>query len=361
MNENNFCMIMAGGIGSRFWPVSTSKLPKQFIDINGAGSSLIQQTYSRFSKIIDPKNIFVVTGDIHSDIVRAQLPELPPDNILYEPMRRNTAPCIAYASLKIKLINPLANIVVTPADHLVIDEASFLNDISKGLKFAQTSNHLLTLGIKPDRPATGYGYIQVNQDSNKDSFLQVKTFTEKPHLELAKFFVKSGEFLWNSGIFIWKLKAIESAFEKYLPEMYNIFNENLDSFNTENEKTALNSIYSDVKSISIDFGVMEKAENVFVLPANFGWSDLGSWNSLYMCGKKDDNANVSLCDKLVAQNWHGNYIDVRGDKLVIIDGIKDLVIVNTDDSLLICKRENEENVKALLEQAKYKYGNDITN
>lgn len=359
MNENNFCVIMAGGIGSRFWPVSTSKLPKQFIDINGTGSSLIQQTFSRFSKVINPKNIFVVTSDLHSEIVKEQLPELPPANILYEPMRRNTAPCIAYASLKIKLINPSANIVVTPSDHLIIDEESFLNDITEGLKFVQASNHLLTLGIKPDRPATGYGYIQINPGGSNNNFLQVKTFTEKPHLELAKFFVKSGEFLWNSGIFIWKLKTIEAAFGKYLPEMYNIFKENLNSFNTENEKTALNSIYSDVKSISIDFGVMEKAENVFVLPANFGWSDLGSWNSLYMCGSKDENANVSLCDKLVAQNWQGNYIDVRGDKLVIVDGIQDLVIVNTDESLLICKRENEENIKDLLEQAKFKYG-DVT-
>lgn len=350
---------MAGGIGSRFWPISTAKFPKQFIDIVGNGSSLLQQTYSRFSKIIPNSNIFVVTSEMHKKIVVEQLPDIPQENILCEPMRRNTAPCIAYANLKIKLKNPAANVVVTPSDHYITNEEEFLNNITEGLKFVQISNHLLTLGIQPNRPATGYGYIQINQDSKNDKFLPVKTFTEKPHLELAKFFVNSGEFLWNSGIFIWKLRTIEKAFEDYLPEIYNIFYENIMYFNTDNEEDVLNSIYSDVKNISIDFGVMEKADNVFVLPADFDWSDLGTWNSLYVSGDKDEELNVNVCEQLVMQNSERNYINVAGKKVVVLDGVTDLVIVNTDDALLICKRENEENIKELLEQAKFKFGDDI--
>ena len=358
MKKQNFCVIMAGGIGSRFWPVSRTKMPKQFIDITGVGSSLIQQTYSRFLKLIPDENIFIVTSEEYKSIVKTQIPNIPIKNILTEPMRRNTAPCIAYASFKIKHINPDANIVVTPSDHLITDEKDFLKNITEGLEFVNTSNSLLTLGIKPDRPATGYGYIQVNPKKKDGDFLQVKTFTEKPHLELAKFFVKSKEFLWNSGIFLWNLKTIESAFKKHLPEIFNVFQEHASSFNTKEEKVILNRIYCDVKSISIDFGVMEKAENVFVLPVNFGWSDLGTWNSLYTIGDKDDRDNVKICEKIITQNCEKNYINISKDKLAIIQGVKDLIIVNTDDALLICKRENEEDVKELLNQAKYKYGNN---
>lgn len=350
---------MAGGVGSRFWPVSTSKLPKQFLDITNTGSSLIQQTFNRFSSLIPANNIFVVTNEEHKDIVQNQLPKIPADNILTEPMRRNTAPCIAYANFKITLSEPNASIVVTPADHSITDEEAFISNISDGLNFVNTGNKLLTLGIKPHRPATGYGYIQVNSNISDNTFLQVKTFTEKPHLELAKFFLKSGEFLWNSGIFIWKLKSINKAFEAYLPELYTLFKENIDSLNTANEKSVINKIYSDAKSISIDFGVMEKAENVFVLPVDFGWSDLGTWNSLYSIGEKDEDYNVKICNKIITNNCERNYINVSGDKTVILEDLDDYIIVNTDNALLICKRENEENVKELLNKAKYKFGDDV--
>ena len=350
---------MAGGIGSRFWPKSTSKMPKQFIDITNIGKSLIQQTYDRFSSIIPNENIYVVTNDEHKTIVMEQIPSIPATNILSEPMRRNTAPCIAYAVYKIKLKDANANIVVTPSDHLIIKEDEFLNNISEGLKFVSSANVLLTLGIKPDRPATGYGYIQINNTKKNGNFLQVKTFTEKPHLELAKFFVKSEEFLWNSGIFLWKVKSIEVALNEFLPEMNNIFQENLHYFNTEEEKSALNKIYSDVKSISIDFGVMEKADNVYVLPVDFGWSDLGTWNSLYTIGEKDKDQNVKIAEKIITQNCERNYISADSNKLVILDDVKDYIIIDTSEALLICKRENEENVKELLNQAKYKFGDRI--
>jgi mannose-1-phosphate guanylyltransferase len=360
MNKTNYCVIMAGGIGSRFWPVSTPEFPKQFLDITNVGKSLIKQTYNRFAKIIPDNNIYIVTNEEHLEIAKQQIPSIPTDNIITEPMRRNTAPCIAYAMFKIKKENPNANIVVTPADHLIVDEDMFLKNIDEGLKFAKSGTNLITLGIKPDRPATSYGYIQINNSNTSGNFLQVKTFTEKPHLELAKFFIKSEEFLWNSGIFIWQLKSIETAFKDFLPEMYNIFSENEANFNTEEEKSAINRIYSEVKSISIDFGIMEKAENVFVLPVDFGWSDLGTWNSLYSIGKKDENLNVKIAEKIVLNNSERNYINIRGEKLVVLDGIEDFIIVNTDQALLICKRENEENVKELLNQAKFKYGENTT-
>ncbi len=358
MNKNNFCVIMAGGIGSRFWPVSTSEFPKQFLDITNVGKSLIQQTYSRFSKIIPDSNIYIVTNEEHIKIVQNQIPEIPLKNIITEPMRRNTAPCIAYAMLKIKKDNPQANIVVTPADHLIINEELFIKNITDGLKYASTGSSLLTLGIKPDRPATSYGYIQISSSIKSDGFLPVKTFTEKPHLELAKFFVSSKEFLWNSGIFIWQLKSIEAAFQEFLPEIYDIFTEHEHHFNTAEEKTAINRIYSEVKNISIDFGIMEKADNVFVLPVDFGWSDLGTWNSLYSIGDKDESYNVINAEKIVSNHSERNYINIRGEKLVILDGMSDFIIVDTDEALLICKREDEENVKELINQAKIKYGQD---
>ena len=336
---------MAGGIGSRFWPISKTEKPKQFLDILGVGKTLIQQTYSRFLNICPKENIFVVTSEDHIGLVKEQLISIPDENILSEPMRRNTAPCIAYANYKIQNRNPNACIIVTPADHLIEKEDKFLDNINEGLKFTSNRNVLLTLGITPNRPATGYGYIQIDTKDKNGVFNKAKSFTEKPHLELAKFFVKSKEFYWNSGIFIWSLNAINNAFNKHLPELSNLFEEHNNSFDTPNEAYPLSKIYTDAKSISIDFGVMEKAENVFVLCTDFGWSDLGTWNSLYTIGDKDNDANVTIGEHISIYNSSGNYIRLEKDKLAVIKDMDDFIIIDTSDVLLICKRENEQEIK----------------
>ncbi len=360
MQSSNFCIIMAGGVGSRFWPVSRSNMPKQFIDILGTGKSLIQQTYNRFARIIPSENIYVVTNEEYIEIVISQLPDIPIENILGEPMRRNTAPCILYASMKIGQRDANANIVVTPADHLIIDENDFIKDIEEGLNFVTLNNSLLTFGITPNRPATGYGYIQLTENKNYSKFVQVKTFTEKPHLELAKFFIKSGDFLWNSGIFLWKHKSIIEAFAEHLPEMYNLFIEQKDVFGTYEEKTVVNRIYSDAKSISIDFGVMEKAKNVYVLQTDFGWSDLGTWNSLYTLQDKNEDNNVIVGKNMIIEQSSGNYIYSNSrDKIMLLRDLEDFIIVDTDNAILICKRENEQEITDMLNQAKINFGENI--
>ncbi|MDD2635227.1 MAG: sugar phosphate nucleotidyltransferase [Bacteroidales bacterium] len=360
MNKSNYCIIMAGGVGSRFWPVSRSNMPKQFIDILGTGQSLIQQTFNRFSKIIDPQNIYVVTNEEYIELVTLQLPEIPLENILGEPMRRNTAPCILYANIKIGLRDPKANIVVTPADHLIIDESKFLKNIKDGLRFITSNTSLLTFGITPDRPAIGYGYIQLMENKKNEKFVPIKTFTEKPHLELAKFFLKSGDFLWNSGIFLWKHNTIDKAFSEHLPELYNLFMEHKEAFSTYEEKTVINRIYSAAKSISIDFGVMEKAKNVFVLQTNFGWSDLGTWNSLYTLQEKDLEQNVIISKNTLLQESTGNYVYTNShDKVVLLRDLDDYIVVDTEGALLICKRENEQEISDLLNEAKIKFGDKI--
>ncbi len=360
MNNPNFCVIMAGGVGSRFWPVSRTNMPKQFIDILGTGKSLIQQTFERFSRIIPPENIYIVTNEEYIELVISQLPEIPVENILGEPMRRNTAPCILYANLKIGKRDPNANIVVTPADHLIIDEDEFIANIEEGLNFVTYNNSLLTFGITPNRPATGYGYIQLAENIKNDRFVPVKTFTEKPHLELAKFFIKSGDFLWNSGIFLWRHKIIDEAFSEHLPEMYNLFMENIDAIDTYDEKTVINRVYSDAKSISIDFGVMESAKNVFVLQTDFGWSDLGTWNSLYTLQDKDEDKNVIVGKNMLLKESEGNYIySNTGDKVLILRDLEDYIVVDTANALLVCKRENEQEIKEMLNEAKLAFGEKI--
>ncbi len=351
---------MAGGIGSRFWPVSRSNMPKQFIDILGVGRTLIQQTFDRFAKIIPDENIYVVTNEEYIDIVHEQLPKVPIENILGEPMRRNTAPCIMYANCKIGLKNPDAKIVVTPADHLIMNEQLFLQNIEDGLNFITENNSLLTLGITPNRPATGYGYIQLSENSENQEFIPVKTFTEKPQLELAKFFLESGDFLWNSGIFLWKQTVIQEAIHKHLPELYSLFSEGMKYLNTPNEKTAINEIYSGAKGVSIDIGVMEKESNVYVLQTNFGWSDLGTWDSLYTLAEKDENRNSDLFNNVLFAESKGNYANIQGkNKIAIIRDLEDYIVVDTESALLICKRENEQTISELLNNAKIKFGDEI--
>jgi mannose-1-phosphate guanylyltransferase len=347
---------MAGGIGSRFWPMSRIKLPKQFIDILNIGETLLQSTYKRFATFILPENIFVVTTVDYTDLVKQQLPELPPANILSEPSRKNTGPCLAYLSFKLMGLDPQASYITAPSDHLILDQTAFKKVCLEALSFADRHNALLTLGIKPTYANTGYGYIQYDQQPVADNVFQVKTFTEKPNLELAKTFVSSGDFLWNAGIFIWQAKHIITAFEKYLPEVHEVFSAEKDFFNTDGEKAALERIYPQCVKISIDFGIMEKADNVYLIPSSFGWSDLGTWNSAYETMHKDylgnavNGANVMVFDAL------RNIIHADDKKLVLLQGLEDFIVVDSADVLMICKKEKEQEIKQYVAEVKRNKG-----
>ena len=356
-NSNNYCVIMGGGIGSRFWPFSRKSLPKQFLDFFGTGRSLLQQTYDRFSKIIPAENIFIVTNDLYSSLVKEQLPQLSQDQILLEPTRRNTAPCIAWASYHIQAINPNANIIVAPSDHLILKEGEFLEAIEKGLKFAASSNNLLTLGIKPNRPETGYGYIQVDEQKD-DDFYKVKTFTEKPELELAKVFLESGEFYWNSGLFIWNVNSILKAFNELLPELVAKLSVGDNIYATENEKAFIDENFPACPNISIDFGIMEKADNVYVLMGDFGWSDLGTWGSLYDLSSKDENNNVSLKCETLMYNCKNNIVVLPEGKLAVLQNMEDYLIAESDNVLLICKKDEEHAIRKFVNDAQIKMGED---
>lgn len=357
MNKNNYCVIMAGGVGSRFWPLSRTSKPKQFLDIMGTGKTLIQQTYERFNKLIPDENIIVVTNEDYAEIVREQLPNIKEEHILCEPLRKNTAPCIAYANHKIKAANPNANIIVAPSDHLIIKEEEFVRVVQEGLDFVAKEDALLTLGIKPSRPETGYGYIQINGDNySNGNFKKVKTFTEKPDLKMAKVFLDSGEFYWNSGIFLWSLKSIEKAFNNSLPEVQSLFEEGKGLYNTPKESDFIFNVYSNCKNISIDYGIMEKASNVFVLCADFGWSDLGTWGSLYEHLPKDDKDNAIIGDNVFAYKLNNCLVNVPKDKLVVVEGLKNYIVVESDEILLICRRQDEQRIKQYVNDVKIKKG-----
>ncbi len=356
MNKHHYVAIMAGGIGSRFWPMSRTNYPKQFLDILNTGKTLIQATYDRFASFMPPENIFVVTSTEYVNIVKKQLPQLPIQNILGEPSRKNTAPCIAYISFKLQQLDPQAKLIVAPADHLILDNIGFTKVCLEALAFVSKHNALLTLGIQPTHPNTGYGYIQYEQHPVSDNVYKVKTFTEKPNLELARTFVSSGEFLWNAGIFVWQVKNILPAFEKYLPEIYEVFASDSDKFNTTEEEAALNAIYPLCSSISIDFGVMEKADNVYVIPSSFGWSDLGTWNSAYENLDKDEKENAVAGDNVMLFETHKCIVHNAAEKLVMIEGLDDFIVVNTNDALLICRKEKEQEIKEYVAELKRKKG-----
>lgn len=348
--SNNYCVIMAGGIGSRFWPMSTTKYPKQFQDILGTGRTMIQQTYDRICKIVPKENIFVITNKEYMVLTEQQLPEINPENIVGEPMMKNTAACNIYMAKKIAAINSEANIIVLPADHLILKETIFLRKVELGFNLAEKNDFLITLGIKPTRPDTGYGYIQFVEKKNSE-YNKVKTFTEKPDLEIAKTFIESGDFLWNAGIFIWNVQSILSAFETYLPEM----SQNFESceYNSEREKRCIDLIYPKVNKISIDNGILEKAKNVYVIPADLGWSDLGTWNSIYENAEKDEDKNAAKSKHLLTYNSKGNLIKIKNvNKAVVIDGLENYIIVDTDKALLICPRENDQLLKEYIQDLK---------
>jgi mannose-1-phosphate guanylyltransferase len=356
MNKNNYVAIMAGGIGSRFWPMSRTNFPKQFLDILNIGKTLIQSTFDRFSAFIPVENIYIVTSDTYKEIVMEQLPLLNPDNILCEPSRKNTAPCVAYISYKLSKLNPQANLICAPADHLILEPEKFQQTCLSALEFTAHIKALLTLGIKPTNPNTGYGYIQFEQLAVSENVYKVKTFTEKPDRDLAKTFVASGDFLWNAGIFVWQIKNIIKAFETFLPELHELFLNELESFNTEEEGNAIDRIYPQCVNISIDYGIMEKADNVYVIPASFGWSDLGTWASAYDTIEKDYLDNAVAGNNVMIIDATKNMVHADNKKLVLIQGLEDFIVVDTKDVLLICKKDKEQEIKEYVAEVKRNKG-----
>lgn len=355
-DPNTYVAIMAGGIGSRFWPLSRVNYPKQFLDILGTGRTLIQQTFDRFAKLVPVENIYVITSNEYLEITHEQLPELPKQNVLGEPYRKNTAPCIAYISFKLHQLNPEGSLIIAPADHLILNQDRFLEICRDALEFVNHFNALITIGITPTYPNTGYGYIQHEGVEAVPSVYKVKTFTEKPNKELAKTFLASGDFLWNSGIFVWQIKRGIEGFRKHLPEVYEAFYSEKEHLNTEKEKQALETIYPLCTNISIDFGVMEKADNVYVIPASFGWSDLGTWNSAWENMEKDYLENAVAGDHVIVFDTNKCVIHVPDDKLVVLQGLDDYIVVDTKDVLLICQKEKEQEIKEYVAEVKRNKG-----
>ena len=358
-NKNNDCVIMAGGVGTRFWPMSKTSRPKQFIDVLGTGKTLIQMTFDRFNKICPNENILVVTNEAYKNLVLQQLPQMKENQVLCETARRNTAPAVAYANYKIKEENPDAIVVVAPSDHIIMKEEEFVNDIKTAMKAASENDWLLTLGITPSRPDTGYGYIQYIDKPvypTDDRLFKVKTFTEKPTLEIAKSFLESGDFLWNSGIFIWSLKSIMSAFEKHLDDVDKQFTQGMGIYNTPDEAGFIEKTYAVCRNISIDYGIMEKADNVYTLAVDFGWSDLGTWGSLYTIRKKDDDKNAVMGNNVLLYKTKNCIVNVPKDKLVVLQGLDDYIVVEEDNTLLVCRKEDEQHIRQFVADVKVEKG-----
>lgn len=351
MNKNFYVVLMAGGVGVRFWPYSRNSRPKQFLDVLGTGKTLIQSTFERFLALCPAENIFVVTHEEHAALVKEQLPQLDPGQILSEPMRKNTAACIAYASYKIQQLDPEAVIVVTPADHLILKEDAFLDIIRKAADQARADEKLITLGIKPTRPETGYGYIQYHTE--KSFAKKVKTFTEKPELSLAKKFLESGDFVWNAGIFIWSVKAIVKAIQLHLPEMAEVFEEIKPRLGTADEKAAISAAYPQCKSTSIDYGVMEKASNVFVCLGDFSWSDLGSWASIHDISGKDQDNNVIRANALTYET-RNCMIKGSDNKLIVVQGLNGYLVGEFDNVIIVCEKDKEEQFRRFVSDVKTK-------
>lgn len=357
--NHHYCVIMAGGVGARFWPMSTTARPKQFIDVLGTGQSLLQMTFSRLLKICPADQIYIVTNTIYRDQVLSQLPAIRSDQVLCEPARRNTAPCIAYANHVILQKDPEAVVVVAPSDHIILNEDQFVENVKDAMKVASENDWLITLGIEPSRPDTGYGYIQFRDENVMKSLpklKKVKTFTEKPNLEIAISFLESGDFLWNSGIFIWSLKTINQAFNQFLPEVNELFHEGLGKYGSIEEEAFIRQTYSVCRNISIDYGVMEKAENVFVLSVDFGWSDLGTWGSLYEIREKDPNNNAIVGNNVMSYDNFGCIVNVPKDKLVVMQGLTDYIVVEEDNALLICRKEDEQQIRQFVNDIKVEKG-----
>lgn len=358
MNKNYYGVIMAGGIGSRFWPLSTAQFPKQFHDILGTGRTFLQMTYDRLKKIIPAENIYIVTLEDYVELTKQQLPEISESQIISEPSGMNTAPSNLYATQLIYQLNSEANIVVAPSDHVIMDEKVFTDKLQLALKEAENAEILITLGIEPTRPDTGYGYIQFIEN-RKSEIKKVKTFTEKPGIELAEVLYKSGDFLWNAGIFIWKAKTILESFEKYLPDMYATFQKVKEPLSSTKGSKQIKTIYSRVQMISIDNGILEKAGNVFVIPSSFGWSDMGTWKSLYENSEKNKHNNATTGKHILTYKTHNSLIYTTQNKAIIVDGLEEFIVVDTEKALLICPMDKDQSIKAFVSDLKLNKGDEF--
>ncbi|MCI9285369.1 MAG: mannose-1-phosphate guanylyltransferase [Muribaculaceae bacterium] len=346
---------MCGGVGSRFWPYSRENRPKQFIDFLGTGRSLLQMSYDRILPLVPKENIVVVTNARYAHLIREQLPDIDEHNILLEPARRNTAPCIAWAAYHIAAMDPEASMIVTPSDHLITGESIFADSVARGFDFVETHDALLTLGIKPTRPETGYGYIQIGREET-EGILKVKTFTEKPNADLAKVFLDSGEFFWNAGIFLWKASSIIEALHRYDSDLTTLFDRGLGVFGTPGEKEFIEHNFESCPANSIDYAVMEKAENVYVECVNFGWNDLGTWSALYDNSAKNEQANVAGDTRVLAYESTGNIFAAGSEKLVVVHGLNDYIIADTGDVLLVCPKSEEQRIKQMVTDVKLTFG-----
>lgn len=364
MANNTYVAIMAGGIGSRFWPSSRTARPKQFLDILGVGKSLIRSTFERFLAVCPAENIFIVTNGIYKDLVKEHLPEISDNQILCEPSRNNTGPCVAYTAFKLHQLDPEANFIIAPSDHIVLKESVFVEALQKALTFTATNDALLTLGIRPSRPDTGYGYINFNQETvepaagndNIGGVHKVIQFTEKPKLEKAKEFLASGDYLWNAGIFIWRTKSILAAFEKYANEIFTILEKGASAYNTAEEQTFINEHYPTTPSISVDYAIMEQADNIYTIPTDFGWSDLGTWASLHAEGDKDETGNVITGGKVMINDVTNTLVRAPHDKLIVLRDLDNFIIVDEGDVLMVYPKSKEQEIKALTAEIREKDG-----
>ena len=355
MHNNRYCVIMCGGVGSRFWPYSKAAMPKQFIDFFGTGRTLLQMAFDRINGIVPVENILLITNENYGQLIKEQLPDIKKEQILLEPARRNTAPCIAWAARHIKALNPDARMMVAPSDHLIINVEKYRQSVISAFDFIDEHDALVTMGIKPSRPETGYGYIQVGEPV-EGNFSTVKTFTEKPNEDLARVFLKSGEFFWNSGLFFWSADSILNALNLCAPEVNAVFEQGQEYFGTEREMEYINANFEACPSISIDFAVMEKADNVYVETVDFGWNDLGTWRSLYDHSPKNKDGNVTQNCKALMFNSHNNIVAVKGDKLVVASGLEGYIVADVDDALLIVPMEEEQKIKLYVNEVKSKFG-----
>lgn len=359
MFSNHFCIIMGGGIGSRFWPVSRESKPKQFLDFFGTGRTLIQQTYDRVSQFVPKENIYIVTNVAYKAETVCQLPELSESQIICEPMRRNTAPCIALAMLRIRTCCPEASIFITPSDHIILNEDRYKELASKALRYVESHNNLVTLGIMALRPETGYGYIQIDKKTEEEGFIKVKLFTEKPNLEMAELFVQSGDFLWNSGMFAWNLPTILSAFKQYAPEIMDALDTEEGVYGTAAENDFIKRSFSLCPSISIDYAIMEKADNVMVLPGDFGWADLGTWGAVHEHAHKDESGNAALNSRCIFSKANNNVVSLSDpNRIAVVHGISNCIIAEHDNVLMVCDMQDEQRVKALMASAELQFGEE---
>lgn len=359
MVNHTYVAIMAGGVGSRFWPASREARPKQFLDVMNTGKSLIRLTFERFLSLCPAENIFIVTNKMYKAQVKEHLPELTDNQILCEPSRNNTAPCIAYTALKLQALDPEANLIVAPSDHIILSEVKFLDYLRTGLAFTAANDALLTLGIRPTRPDTGYGYIRYENTEADHDIKKVRQFTEKPDLEKAREFLATGEYLWNAGIFVWRVKTLLEAFQRNAKEIYDILAAGAAQYNTEKEQAFIDEHYPTTPSISVDYAIMEKADNIYTIPSSFGWSDLGTWASLHNESPKDEGGNIINGKKVIAHDTHNSLIRISPDKLAVIGGLDDFIVVDEGDILLIYPKNREQEIKALRKQVEEEYGKGL--